>query len=262
MRAQFLVSLFICALVVSACGSNGGGRGPRESPAPANYTEKIRGSDVTFEMIWVPEGGFWIGKCEVTWDEYLLYCDFDEEGKVPPGADAVTKPSKPLDDVAPFDRDWGKGRRPAVGMSKNGAIKYCAWLSKNTGRTYRLPTDAEWELAAGPLPGALDEHAWHYGNAGGMTQEVGNKKLNTHGLHDMYGNLWEVVADPFTPGEPERAAYRGGGWRTRPDGITREARLGFEEAWTMLDPNVPPGVWWVPDGDHLGMRVIRVPESP
>lgn len=254
--------LFLTGLAIIAaggCGSSDPDGADTAREGHASYVETIRGSSVTFEMVWVPEGNFWIGKHEVTWDEYLLYCDFDESGAVPPDADAVAKPSKPLDDVAPFDRDWGKGRRPAVGMSKNAAQKYCEWLSKNTGKTYRLPTEDEWALAAGPVPAALDDYAWHFENAGGMTQEVGRKKANDHGLHDMYGNLWEVVAEPFTRDEPERAAYRGGSWKTKPEEITLEARLGFEEAWTMLDPNVPPGVWWVPDGDHLGMRVIRVP---
>ena len=226
-------------------------------PPPANYTATIKGTDVTFEMIWVPEGNFWIGETEVTWNEYLLYCDFDETGKVQPGVDAVTKPSKPLEDVAPFDRDWGIGRRPAVGMSWNGAKKYCRWLSLNTDTTYRLPTEAEWALACGPLPDDLDAHAWHFKNSGGMTQEVGTKKPNARGIHDMYGNLWEHVSDPWSAAEPERACYRGGAWRSKPQDLALELRLAFEEAWTMLDPNVPPGVWWVPDGDHLGMRVLR-----
>lgn len=228
-----------------------------EAAEPANYVETIKGTDITFEMVWVSEGNFWIGRTEVTWDEYLQYCDFEETGKVPPGADAVTKPSKPLDDVAPFDHDWGKGKRPAVGMSWNAAKKYCQWLSLNTGNTYQLPSEQEWALACGPLPDDLDAYAWHFKNSAGMTQEVGQKQPNARGIHDMYGNLWEHVSDPWSASEPERACYRGGAWKSKPEDIALESRLAFEEAWTMLDPNVPPGVWWVPDGDHLGMRVLR-----
>jgi len=247
-------------LSLAACGSNGGGV---PSPTPSgsqavDYVESIRNSAVTFEMVWVPAGEFWMGRHEVTWDEYLLYCDFEEAGKVPPGVDAVTKPSKPLDDVAPFDRDWGTGRRPAVGMSWKAAQKYCEWLSLNTGRTYRLPTEAEWELACGSDPMMpLSDHAWHYENSGLMTQEVGRLEPNAAGLHDILGNLWEYCRDPFSPAEPDRAVLRGGSWRTKASAMARGARLGFEESWNMLDPNVPPGVWWVPDGNQLGMRVLR-----
>ncbi|NRA97806.1 MAG: SUMF1/EgtB/PvdO family nonheme iron enzyme [Planctomycetes bacterium] len=256
--ASLLAKAAAVLLLVLTVGCSGDSSSPAPPSAPpASYIEAIKGTDVTFEMIWVPDGNFWIGKTEVTWDEYLLYCDFEETGKVPPGVDAVTKPSKPLDDVAPFDRDWGKGRRPAVGMSWNGARTYCRWLSLNTSNTYRLPTEAEWALACGPLPDDLDDHAWHFENSGGMTQEVGKKKPNARGLHDMYGNLWEHVSDPWSGEELERACYRGGAWRSKPQELALEARLAFEEAWTMLDPNVPPGVWWVPDGDHLGLRVLR-----
>ncbi len=257
---RFLLSsaaAVLLTLVLTSCVEGGGSAPIQEPEAPTSYVETIRGSDVAFEMIWVPEGNFWIGKTEVTWDEFLLYCDFEESGAVPPGADAVSKPSKPLEDVAPYDRDWGTGKRPAVGMSWNAARKYCQWLSQNTGRTYELPTEARWAIACGPRPDDLDAHAWHYGNSEGMTQEVGLKKPNDLGIHDMYGNLWEHVANPWSQDEPERACYRGGAWRTRPENVTLEGRLAFEEAWTMLDPNVPPGVWWVPDGDRLGMRVLR-----
>ena len=127
-----------------------------------NLCLAIPGTEVSFEMVWIPEGAFWIGKTEVAWDEYLVYCDFEnparETGK---GVDGISRPSKPLEDVAPFDRDWGLGRRPAVGMSWNAARRYCEWLSKNFKRRFRLPTESEWLLACGAEPsGKLSEFAW------------------------------------------------------------------------------------------------------
>lgn len=263
-RACFLSCAVLgLATGLAGCGEHDGSPSDAAFPGsgdPASYAEKIRGTEVSFEMVWVADGGFWIGRTEVTWDAYLPYCDFEEEEKAPPGADAVTKPSKPQDDVTPYDRDWGVGLRPAVGMSRNAAKKYCEWLSLNTGHTYRLPTEEEWTLACGAAPDDLDDHAWHYENASQMTQEVGQKKPNAHGLHDMLGNLWEYCLDPFDAKDPKRAVMRGGSWRTKAEGVTPQARLGFEEAWTMADPNVPPGVWWVPDGNHLGFRILRVPD--
>ena len=223
-----------------------------------NLRLTIPGTQVVFEMVWIPEGRFWIGKTEVTWDEYLVYCDFDnparETGK---GVDGISRPSKPLEDVAPFDRDWGLGRRPAVGMSWNAAKRYCEWLSKNLGRKFRLPTESEWLLACGPVPpGTLSESAWFDANSDEMTQDVGRKRPNKHGLHDALGNLWEYCANPFSPKEPDRAVLRGGSWEDPATRLTPQSRLGFEDDWVLEDPNVPPGVWWVPDGNHLGLRIL------
>jgi len=251
----------LALLLACACAAQGETRAP--VPAPSDYTETIRGSDVAFDMVWIPAGGFWIGRSEVTWDEYLSYCDFELAGAVPPGVDAVSKPSKPLD-WAPFDHDWGAGRRPALGMSWNAAREYCRWLSLNTGREYRLPSEEEWQLAAGRGgEGPLYERAWFDQNSGGKTQEVGRKAANENGLYDVLGNLWEYCAGPWSRDEPGRAVLRGGSWQDPPETLTPGARLAFDDDWTLEDPSFPPGVWWVPGGAHLGLRVLRPgPEDP
>ncbi len=225
--------------------------------ARADYTESIQHSDVTFDMVWIPEGNFWIGKTEVTWDEFLAYCDFGERESTPPGVDVVARPSKPLE-TFPYDRDWGVGKRPAVGMAWNSAQKYCEWLSKNTGHAYRLPTEAEWRQACGDAPaGDLDDYAWFAANSDEMSHEVAQKKPNAHGLYDMLGNLQEYTSEPFDPAAPEWAALRGGSWEGEPVDVTPDARAQFDEFWILDDPNIPAGVWWVPDGPHIGFRVLR-----
>jgi hypothetical protein len=226
---------------------------------PKNYTETIRGTDITFEMIWVPAAHLWVGKTEVTWDEFLLYCDFEENNGIKPHADAVSKPSKPLD-WTPYDRHWGAGKRPAVGMSWNSAKKYCEWLSWNTMIQYRLPSEKEWEKFAGAPP--YDEAealnaAWCNENSDFKTQEVASKPANEYGLHDIYGNLWEYCSHPFSSADPEQAVLRGGAWRNKAIELSPPARLPFDFDWTLRDPNYPPGVWWIPDGDHLGFRIVR-----
>jgi formylglycine-generating enzyme required for sulfatase activity len=249
-RSRALVSFAFTALL-GACGP------AEQRTVNRDYTETIQGSDVSFDMVWVEPGGFWIGKCEVTWDEFLLYCDFESSGSIPPGVDAVSKPSKPLD-WTPFDRDWGAGRRPAVGMSWNSARQYCRWLSLNTGHEYRLPTEAEWELACGTGgEGPLADRAWYAATAGEKTEEVGRKAPNEHGLHDMLGNLWEYCADPYDAAHPEQAVLRGGSWMDPAEQVTPASRLAFDDDWTLADPNFPPGVWWVPGGNRLGLRVLR-----
>ena len=223
--------------------------------APTSYIETIRGTDIEFEMTWVAEGGFWIGTTEVTWDAFLPYCDFKETGLVPPGVDAVSKPSKPLTE---YDRGWGMGQRPAVGVSWNAAKTYCVWLSINTSNTYRLPTEDEWRLACGPGGHEpLADHAWHDENSDGKTQEAGTREPNEYGLYDMLGNLWEYCANPYDPAKPDRAVLRGGSWKDEAETVTPEHRLRFDNDWTLDDPNMPPGVWWIPDGDHLGFRLLR-----
>ncbi|MEE8155049.1 MAG: SUMF1/EgtB/PvdO family nonheme iron enzyme [Phycisphaerales bacterium] len=245
-HGKYVCALFAISHFVAGCAS---------IPQPRDYVQVIQGATVEFDMVWIPEGGFWIGRTEVTWDEFLRYCDFDENAAVPPGADAVSKPSKP---IVPFDRDWGTGRRPAVGMSFNAAGEYCRWLSLNTGRPYRLPTEAEWALACGQTGyEPLDEHAWYARNSENMTQQVGHKKANRHGLYDMLGNLWEYCLNPYDEKEAKRPVLRGGSWKDPAARVTPQSRLRFDDDWVLADPNVPPGVWWVPDGDHLGFRVMR-----
>jgi len=228
-----------------------------DAPPQADYAERLADSPFSHHMVWIQEGGFWIGRTEVTWDEYLTYCTFDGEPAIGPGLDAVSRPSRPLDQV-PFDRGWGRGNRPAVGMSWNAARHYCTWLSLVSGNEYRLPTEDEWKLACGTGGGGpLVERGWVEENSAFRTQPVGGKLPNEHGLHDMLGNLWEYCHNPWHPDEPERAVLRGGSWLDPGSEVSPRNRLRFDDDWTLMDPNVPPGVWWVPDGEHLGFRVLR-----
>ena len=155
----------------------------------AAYTNFIPGTTVSYVMQPIPAGEFtlgspdseagrkadegpqvkvkispfWMGQCEVTWNEFelFMYPDYEKESTKAdaPGvdkvSDAVTRPSKPY-----VEMSFGMGKEgfPAISMTQHAASKYCEWLSAKTGQFYRLPTEAEWEYAA--RAGTTTAYSW------------------------------------------------------------------------------------------------------
>ena len=146
--------------------------------------------------------------------------------------------------------------QPVVQVSWDDARAFCAWLGKREGRTYTLPTEAQWEYAAragttvrygdgGDLV-ALDAVGWVRSNrpaARPGPQPVAQKRPNAFGLYDTHGNVWEWCADPFKEAD-RRRAIRGGTWYLSAD----HARIGSRGAH---EPDVPPDA-------GTGFRVILV----
>ena len=183
--------------------------------------------------------GFWMGKYEVTQGEWE--------------AAMGSNPSR--------FTECGT-RCPVETVSWNDVQEFIQKLNEaesGKGYRYRLPTEAEWEYAAragtvGARHGGLGSIAWYDGNSGDRTHPVGQKQANAWGLHDMLGNVWEwtadwygdypsgMVTDPRGPSTGSDRVFRGGGWRSGPEGV-RSADRGSHS---------PGG-----RDDDFGFRLVR-----
>ena len=156
------------------------------------------------EMVMLPGGNLALGRYEVTVGEYRAFASATGGGA---GGECNTgirlrrggswrNPGFPQTD-----------RHPVACVSWDDAQAYVSWLSRTTGATYRLPTEAEWGRAAvGTQPGCYEERA---GNPGTCT--VGSYGSNAAGLSDMVGNLWEWTEDCWE-GNCGTRVTRGASW--------------------------------------------------
>ena len=225
-----------------------------------SFTEKIPKSPIAFKMVEIPGGTFKMGspadepfrnadegpvrevaisrffmaETEVTWDEYLaFYVQTSAEGRTTDTEGLRTKKASETDAISgatpPYgqpDQGWGMGKRPAISVSFHAAETYCRWLSRVTGKTYRLPTEAEWEYACrggstGPyfFPGnpkkfeksglmaklfkndtaVINTYVIFKGNSPAKTQPEDHVKPNPFGLRNMPGNVAEFCSDWYQP---------------------------------------------------------------
>jgi formylglycine-generating enzyme required for sulfatase activity len=287
------------------------------------YTTNIVGSDVSFDMVPIKAGkfkmgspdseagrkpdegpqheveiaAFWMGKCEVTWNEFELFMYPNEEKKtresknVDPAintlTDATTRPTQPY-----VEMSFGMGKEgfPAISMTQHAANKYCQWLSAKTGQFYRLPTEAEWEYAAraGTTtkyfwgdesdPKTIGEYCWWEKNSDFKYQKVGKKKPNPWGLYDILGNVIEWTLDGYDAGfyakspaanpwnkatKPYPHSARGGSWDDGdPAKLRIAARRASDATWKIQDPQLPKSIWYHTDAQFLGFRIVRPLKVP
>jgi formylglycine-generating enzyme required for sulfatase activity len=163
--------------------------------------------------------------------------------------------------VMPGTPNVQPGDHPVASVSWAEATEFCAELSRREGRSYRLPTEAEWEYAcrAGAPSGAagadLASVAWYSENSEGATHPVAQKAPNAWGLHDMLGNAAEWTLDaygPYAKDDPVRdprgpeagtgRVVRGGSWRSFPPALRCAARAGTPPSYQLA---------------HVGLRVVQ-----
>ncbi|NQU51900.1 MAG: SUMF1/EgtB/PvdO family nonheme iron enzyme, partial [Bacteroidetes bacterium] len=219
-----------------------------------DFTETIPETTISINMKAIPGGSFKIGspekeqfrdadegpqktvnlspyfmaEVEITWDTYLAFYSAtaaegrstDTEGtRTEADVDAISGPTPPYGQP---DQNWGLGSRPAITMSYLSAQTFCKWLTQVTGKTYRLPTEAEWEYAArggsetpfffegdpkdfskkgfiGKLFGKSGEEINNYvafaDNSQARSVEPENIEANPYGLKNMLGNVSEYCLD-------------------------------------------------------------------
>lgn len=265
----------VAALAGCAAPPHGVSPGAVEPPSIESFKQKIAGAAYELEMIAIPAGKlpgaeaeigpFWMAKTEIVWDLYDVFVyELDKKsGDTTPEVDAIARPSRPY---VPPDRGYGHEGYPVISVTHHAAEQFCKWLSAKTGRTFRLPTEQEWEYACragstaaysfGDDPAALGDYAWFEDNADWKTQPVGRKKPNAWGLHDMHGNVseWCNAAD----GKP---ITRGGNHLDAPEALRCDARLAQDSSWNSSDPQIPKSRWWLADCPFVGFRVVCVPEK-
>ncbi len=284
------------------------------------YSEKFIPANVSFEMLPIKGGeflmgspdsekgrlddegpqhrisvnSFWMGKCEVTWDEYDQYWKTEDQPKLngndvdPKGVDAITRPTPPY-----ADETFGHGRdgQAVICITHHAAMEYCRWLSRKMGKNYRLPTEAEWEYACkagtttaysyGDDPSKSGDFAWFAANSEEVSHKVAQKKPNPWGLYDMHGNVSEWCIDQYKkdsyasfpkdrvtlspvliPG-PNRFSHvaKGGSWADQPVGLRSASRRGSDKTWIKLDPQRPQSIWWLTSAEFVGFRIVRPVEE-
>lgn len=234
------------------------------------YTETLDKNLVKIEMVPVPGGEvtigtkkvavkpFWIAKTETTWeafDAFLL------SGPASPAydqsefaADAVARPSKTY---ILADLGWGHLGFPVINVNITSALMFCRWLSKETNKRYRLPTEAEWEWAcrqgdADAPP--LEKRAWNAGNAKRKTHPVAQLEPDKLGLYDMHGNVGEWATD--LEGKP---VLCGSTFQDDLAAATPGHRKRWEASWQQDDPQLPKSRWWLSNGPFVGFRIVREP---
>ena len=162
-----------------------------------------------FQQVLGADGDISIGYTQVTNSEYALF--LQDTGRAAPKhweRRAIPK---------------GEEHHPVVNVSYADAEAYCKWLTKNDGKAvYRLPTEAEWELAAGHMPKDADFNCGE--NHSTTPVDAYKNTLSACGAIDMWGNCWEWTSTQVQKRSKMQMEIKGGAWNSLRTGCRTENR--------------------------------------
>jgi len=241
---------------------------PSTSPATQPSTQPTKeltldlGNKVTMKLVLIPAGKFMMGSPK------------DEEGRRdsegPQHEVTISKPyymgmyevtQEQYEQIMGKNPSNFKGaQNPVERVTWTDALEFCKAVSKKTGKTVRLPTEAQWEYACragtktrfgfGDKDEDLGDYAWYNKNSNKQTHPVGQKKANTWGLYDMHGNVWEWCSDwygqdyysanandrdPQGPASGADRVLRGGSWYDTPRYCRSAYRSGCVPDFRLID---------------------------
>ncbi|MDT8386136.1 MAG: SUMF1/EgtB/PvdO family nonheme iron enzyme [Thiogranum sp.] len=247
---------------------------PAEPKSPAAFRDRLRAGGQGPEMVSLPAASFDMGSGSMS-------LNFDERPRheVHLQAFSISRHETTFDEyeqfrkstgrARPADSGWGRGKRPVINVSWVDAVAYARWLSEQTGHTYRLPSEAEWEFVA--RAGSLSRFSW--GNevgtgkancfdcgseqGGRLTAPVGTFEANSFGVHEMAGNVREWVQDCTTKNYNDAATD---GSAVEVEGCsTRVVRGGsFGSPSNKLRTSARDNADASARSNDLGFRVVRV----
>jgi formylglycine-generating enzyme required for sulfatase activity len=252
------------------------------------FADKLKDGADGPQMVVLPAGSFQMGDVEGNADGYSKSAVPVHEvtfrkpfamAKYETTFDEFDRFSKATGREPIADHGWGRGRHPATRISWEDAVAYVQWLSEQTGKRYRIPTEAEWEYAA--RAGTRTAYWWgnqpshdyaNYGNGlpgwfpSGVvsgkdqwlnTAPVGQFPANPFGLHDMQGNVWEWVIDCWSEsyeGAPSDGSARVGA--TCQNRVMRGGSWGYNPKFMRASTRVQV-FWGVLSFLYYGLRVVR-----